>query len=120
MESIQTGLGRGNGTSGSGADKTDKVEKKSAGGRKDHGHEGNPNAEELLKSLPRLKGLLEAKEAAGSAFGKAVKAAAKKCGFNADVVRAAVKAFSGEKEDLELQTRRAEQLSLAFEAIAGR
>ncbi|TAK84325.1 MAG: hypothetical protein EPO20_14645 [Betaproteobacteria bacterium] len=87
-------------------------------GRKDGGHEQVPNAPELMKSLPRLKGLLADKEAASAAYNKAKKAAAKKCGFQADVVHVAVKAFSGEKEDLELQTRRAEQLSLAFEAIA--
>jgi 5,10-methylene-tetrahydrofolate dehydrogenase/methenyl tetrahydrofolate cyclohydrolase len=71
-----------------------------------------------MKSLPRLKNLLADKEAASQAYNKAKKAAAKKCGFQADVVHVAVKAFSGEKEDLELQSRRAEQLELAFEAIA--
>lgn len=87
-------------------------------GRKDAGQEAVPDAGELMKSMPRLKTLLESREAASGAYGKAIKAAAKKCGFNSDVVRAAVKAYSGEKEDLELATRRAEQLSLVFEAIA--
>lgn len=87
-------------------------------GRKDAGQEGNPDPAELLKSLPRLKTLLAEKDAAGAAYNKAKKAAAKKAGFQADVVHVAVKAYSGEKEDLELQTRRAEQLTLAFEALA--
>lgn len=118
MESIQTGLGgRGN---GNGADKTDTKPEKGTRGRKDHGQEGNPDPAELMKSLPRLKALLEAKEAAGAAYNKAKKAVAKKAGFQADVVNVAVKAFAGEKEDLELQTRKAEQLSLAFEAIAAK
>ncbi len=87
-------------------------------GRKDGGHEQVPNAPELMKSLPRLKTLLAEKDVASAAYNKAKKAAAKKCGFQADVVHVAVKAYSGEKEDLELQSRKAEQLSLAFEAIA--
>lgn len=111
MESIQGGLnGGGNGSSRAAAKETK--------GRKDAGQEAVPDAAELMKSMPRLKTLLETREAAGSAYGKAVKAAAKKCGFNSDVVRAATKAYSGEKEDLELATRRAEQLSLVFEALA--
>lgn len=91
--------------------------KKDAGGRKDAGHEGNPDAMELMKSLPRLKGLLESKDAASAAYNKAKKAVAKKACFQADVVHLAVKASLGEKEDLELQTRKAEQLSLALEAV---
>lgn len=93
-------------------------EEKDVKGRKDAGTESVPDAKELMKSMPRLKSLLAEKDAAGAAYNKAKKAAAKKAGFQADVVHVAVKAYSGQKEDLELQTRKAEQLSLAFEALA--
>jgi hypothetical protein len=87
-------------------------------GRKDHGQEVNPDPTELMKGLKKLKDLREDKNAAASNYNKAKKALAKRAGFQADVVDAAVKAYAGEKEDLELQHRRAEQLSLAFESIA--
>lgn len=87
-------------------------------GRKDHGQEVNPDPQELMKGLGKLKRLREAKLAAAGEYNKAKKALAKRAGFQADVVDAAVKAYSGEKEDLEMQHRRAEQLSLAFESIA--
>jgi len=120
MEQIQGGLNGGNGSGGNGAGATTARGKKDKDtkGRKDAGQEGNPDPAELMKSLPRLKSLLADKDAASAAYNKAKKAAAKKAGFQADVVHVAVKAFSGEKEDLELQTRRAEQLTLAFEALA--
>lgn len=119
MEAINTGLARGNGADEN-AKPNGKGNRKDVSGRKDHGQEGNPDPAELMKSLPRLKSLLESKEAASAAYNKAKKAVAKKAGFQADVVNVAVKAFAGEKEDLELQTRKAEQLSLAFEAIAAK
>lgn len=87
-------------------------------GRKDHGNEVNPDPQELMKGMPKLRKLREEKLAAATAYNAAKKALAKRAGFQADVVDAAVKAYSGEKEDLELQHRRAEQLSLAFESIA--
>jgi hypothetical protein len=108
------GAGPAAGERARGAAKADKDVK----GRKDAGTEAVPDAKELMKSMPRLKSLLADKDAASAAYNKAKKAAAKKAGFQADVVHVAVKAYSGEKEDLELQTRRAEQLSLAFEALA--
>lgn len=87
-------------------------------GRKDHGQEVNPDPGELMKGMKKLKDLRDTKIAAAGAYNKAKKALAKRAGFQADVVDAAVKAFAGEKEDLELQHRRAEQMSLAFESIA--
>lgn len=87
-------------------------------GRKDHGNEMVPDGPELMKGLKKLRGLRETKLEAAAEYNKAKKALAKRAGFQADVVDAAVKAFAGEKEDLELQHRRAEQLSLAFESIA--
>lgn len=87
-------------------------------GRKDHGQEVNPDPGELMKGLKKLKSLRETKLAAAGDYNKAKKALAKRAGFQADVVDAAVKAYAGEKEDLELSHRRAEQLSLAFESIA--
>lgn len=110
----------GNGTQvGAGGKLGDgKVGDKTTKGRKDHGNEVNPDPQELMKGLKKLKVLRDTKIASAGEYNKAKKALAKRAGFQADVVDAAVKAYSGEKEDLELQHRRAEQLSLAFESIA--
>lgn len=95
-------------------DAEDKLDTK---GRKDAGQEQNPDAKELMKSMGRLKSLRDSKIEAAGAYNKAKKAAAKKAGFQADVVDVLVKAYSGEEEDMELASRRAEQLTLGFEAL---
>ncbi len=121
MESIGAGAGLQEGSvAGAGAHaRGGKAEKdKDTKGRKDHGNEVNPNPQDLMKGLPKLRKLREEKIAAAAEYNKQKKALAKRAGFQADVVDAAVKAFAGEKEDLEVQHRRAEQLSLAFESIA--
>lgn len=92
-------------------------DKKDTKGRKDAGTEVEPNAAELMKGMKKMKGLLEAKQTAAAAYNKERKALAKRAGFQADVVEATVRAFIGEKEDFEIQHRKAEQLSLAFEAV---
>jgi len=112
----------GKGGAGAGAGKAaqeaiDKAAGKDAAGRKDAGQEGNPDPKELMKSLPRLKGLRDAKIEAATAYNKAKKASAKKAGMMADVVDVLVKAYSGEAEDMALASRRAEQLTLGFEEL---
>jgi hypothetical protein len=86
-------------------------------GRKDNGTEVEPNPEELMKGMKKLKGLRETKQTSAAAYNKERKALAKRSGFQADVVEATVRAYVGEKEDFEIQHRKAEQLSLAFEAV---
>lgn len=96
-----------------GGNKPDKETK----GRKDGGTEVEPNAAELMKGMKKMKSLLEAKQSSAAAYNKERKALAKRAGFQADVVELTVRAFIGEKEDFEIQHRKAEQLTLAFEAV---
>lgn len=88
-----------------------------ARGRKDKGQEGVPDKKKLEQALPGVAKVLLAKQEADEAYSKKVKAAAKSCGFMANIVRAAAKEMLSEPEGREMAMRYAEQLELALSVV---
>jgi hypothetical protein len=112
-------LNDGKGSERDAAEAAERVISKAKGakGRKGKDHQeaalNNSELRELSQELVLLK---KSADDAATDYGDAVKAAAEKTGYHASTIRSVIAALAG--DDFDGRKGKAEQLSLAFEALA--